>query len=159
MNQLREFWRLLTEHSNGLELWQAALAFAGLVFAIWAMVDAVKDSMSLAMRGRNGPRRVIATDNVYTEIERIGVQLVLFLIGFASIFLPPPFGKGYTMQSPELLQHTLTRIGLIAITVWKVAMSIRARRSRTEFNRQLSIYKMDAQARSELAPPPGEQVG
>ena len=158
MNQLREFWRLLSEHSNGLEMLQTTLAFMGLVFAVLALMDAVRDSMSLTTRGRNGPRRIIASDNIYTEVERIIVQLVLFLIGFSSVFLPPPFHNSAGVTSPELLQHTLTRLGLIAITIWKAAMSIRARRARIAFNRQLVIYHIDADSRSELAPPPGQQI-
>jgi hypothetical protein len=143
-----EVFTLINRYANGMEFIQVMAAFAGIVFSLWALMDATRDSMALASAGSNGPRSVIAKGNIYTEFERLIVHFLLFIVGLCSIFLPPPFGIGQSVDSPELLQHTITRSVLIAITVLKVIGAIRARWERNQF-----VRKMSASGRNPHTPP------
>jgi hypothetical protein len=156
MTELVNTWRLVNVHANAMELIQTLLSACGVAFSVWALIDAVKDSMALRMSGINGPRSIIANGNIMVEIERLGVHSILFLVGFASVFLPPPYGENQTVGSPELLQHTITRIGLIGITVLKVFAAVRARRERNLFVRRMDLLGyIHGTPKCAMAPPPG----
>lgn len=156
MSELWNAWYLLNTHSSGLELFQATTALAGVSISVWALTDAVKDAMALRMSGVNGPRSIIASGNIFTEVERLFIHGILFLVGFASVFLAPPYAQGEAIAGEELLQHVLLRLGLIAITVLKVAAAIRARRERALFVRRMSLGGYNETLPSvALAPPPG----
>lgn len=154
---MMDFWSLFTRHSNAMEIIQTLGAAAGVCFSIWAMLDALKDAMALRFSGANGPRSVIASGNIITEIERLVIHMILLLVGVASVLLPPPDFQGEPVSSPELLQHTLTRVALISITVVKVSGAMRMRRERNRFVRSMSVpgpgYSKTTTA-AELAPPP-----
>lgn len=156
MTQLSDLIAALGHYANGMELAQTITAMIGVSFSVWALFDAVKDSMALTMSGANGPRRVIATGNIYTELERLAVQSVLFIVGLISIFVPPPFWPDLPVPQGELLQHTMTRIGLILITVIKLFSAIRTRRERGMFVRKMTAFGYNPKTPAvALAPPPG----
>lgn len=156
---MMQFWRSFTSHANVMEMVQAAVAFTGMSFSIWALVDAIKDSMALTMSGANGPRRIIAMGSVWTEVERTIIHFSLFVIGFASILLPPPYTSAEAVPSAEVLQHTITRSGLVFITVFKVIGALRARYERTLFVRKMSLIGKNPKTPPVfLAPPPGRTI-
>lgn len=145
----------LSGHSNGMEIAQVILAFAGIVFSLWALLDAVKDGVALKLSGANGARSIIANGNIWTEAERLVIHLILFFVGFASVLLPPPYAIALPVPQPELLQHTLTRIGLMIITIIKVEGALRARHERRLFVRRMSSSGFARIPMVRLSPPPG----
>ena len=154
--EISHFFQLFARHSNGLEITQMVVAAVGVIFSFWATLDAVKDSMALAMSGKNGARRILAAGNVYTEIERLLVHSILFLIGLVSTFVPPPYHESLGMPGQELLQHSMTRLGLVLVTLVKVNGALRSRRERTRFVRRMTMegWAWNTPATA-IAPPPG----
>lgn len=102
----------LISHSYWIEWLQLVTALVGCIFTIAGLSGAVGDSALLAESNTNGPKRLIATSNVYWESIRLLVQILFVIIGVTSVMTAPPPPIDDTLE----LGVTVNRLCLMGAT-------------------------------------------
>jgi hypothetical protein len=93
-------------HATPVEGLFAFFAFVSTGISIYALRDAMMDSAVLAAARVNGPRRMIADNNIHQEQLRLAVAAVMLLTAVSFLFLEPP--------PPDYIQLPQSLVGLIA---------------------------------------------
>lgn len=116
-------------HAYPLELLQLVGALVGVVLNAYALIQARKDTDALRDSGINGSRKIVADGNVQQELIRLVVQVLLVVVGAASVILPPP-----SPDMPEMFLWSgyITRVVLLLITfliAFKSVLDVKDRRT------------------------------
>lgn len=73
-----------------LEVVFAALSIIAIGVCMYAWRDADIDAAVLSVAKVNGPRRLVADNNIRQEQLRFGISLVMVLTSWSFLYLPPP---------------------------------------------------------------------
>lgn len=60
------------------------------VYTTFALYTAITDAAFLLANGVNGPRSIIATQNIREEAIKLGISVVMIGVSLPSLFLQPP---------------------------------------------------------------------
>lgn len=110
--------------ASPIEVLQFVAAGVGAGFNLWGLVGAYRDRRWLRMGGFNGPREYWADTRIQQECLLLVSQFVLVTIGLVSVNIKPAVGEF------GLDQGSITRIGLVVVTLLLATFSIKTRMAR-----------------------------
>ena len=135
-------------HVTPLELVFATSAALALLVCAYAWRDANTDSAVLAAAQVNGPRRMIADNNINQELMRLGIALVGVVTSWSFLYLPPP--------PPDYSSLPQSISGLIG---WVIVMVIVIAKSLADMSLRKKLYRytpVEVQTQSRTVPAPVE---
>lgn len=138
-------------HATPVEGIFSTVAIVSAVVAIHSLREAMIDSAVQSAAKINGPRRMIADNNIHQEQLRLGISLVMVLAAITFLFLEPPPPDYY------LLPQSL--VGLVA---WIIVASIVMVSSLVDksIRRRLQQYApLEITTTSVTVPPPVTESG
>lgn len=120
-------------HASFLEIVQTIASGLGALLAVRSMVAADLNLVAILRRNVNGNRKMVAAKNVRVERCVLSTQILLFLVGLATLFLaPPPYtpvAEG-AMRSPietDIIRNlAITRLGMTTASLVLMYLSYRS---------------------------------
>lgn len=139
-------------HVTPLELVFATSSMLALLVCAYAWRDANTDSAVLAAAQVNGPRRMIADNNINQELMRLGIALVGVVTSWSFLYLPPP--------PPDYSSLPQSISGLIG---WVIVMVIVIAKSLADMSLRKKLYRytpveVQTQSRTVAAPVEGQNM-
>lgn len=120
-------------NASFLEIVQTIASGLGALLAVRSMVAADLNLVTIQRRNVNGNRHMIAAKNVRVERCVLATQVMLFLVGLATLFLaPPPYTPvpdGAVRGSIELdmiRNLAVTRLGMTLASLFLMYLSYRS---------------------------------
>jgi hypothetical protein len=96
--------------ADPVEVAQALVAFAGLLFNSWVYVSAMRD-LKVAMRDRDEHTQFVAFRNLRLAVLCVLMQVAVTVVGVISVFIGPPYhGEQITDQA------VVRNAGLMVVT-------------------------------------------
>lgn len=131
-------------HMTPLEMLFAVLSILALGVCVYCWRDADMDSAVLSVAKVNGPRRMIADNNIRQEQLRLGISLVMVLTSWSFLYLPPP-----PPDYSSLPQSISGLIGWITVCLMVLAKSL----ADLSLRRRLQRYSpIEVQTQSRTVP-------
>lgn len=103
------------DHAYPIEQLQLLIALVGSGENVSGLWHVFTDLQLLKSKRVNGLRLIVARNNVYQEVIRLTVQLLLVVVGVTSVLLPPPPPMADFTDGMTAIR--ITRVCLIAITI------------------------------------------
>ena len=137
-------------NAYAIEIVQCLFSTGAFLLLLWALADVVKDAMFLPQKERWGRRGTMAVGHVHQAFFRLCLGVILGVLGFSGILLPPPPVspelRRALLDSPEIrLSVLITRGGLIAASMVVLLDALVARIFRVRHVRRLK-YDMEDKA-------------
>lgn len=109
----------MINHLFDLESLLLCLGVAGVTLCVWGLLSAMVDLNYLTATGLNGPRRIVAVNNLVRQAFRLSIQVVVVCSGiFATL------NQGYAHESDTALMMcfivTISALVLIAEIVDRI---------------------------------------
>ena len=136
----------MTAHMTWLEMVFAAVSLVSMLVTLYAWRDAITDSAVLSAAKVNGPRRIIADNNIQQETLRVWIALVLVMTSWSFLYLAPP-----PPDYSSLPQSIAGLLGYIVIAMTVVLKSLADLSLRKKLQRY-SPLEVQTQSRTVSAP-------
>jgi len=134
-------------HATPIETVFTIVSVVSAIVSIWALRDALIDASVQAAAKVNGPRRMVAINNIHQEILRLSMSGIMVLASISFLFLEPP--------PPDYLFLPQSLVGLIA---WILVASIIMVKSLIDMSVRQKLQKyapLEVTTKSvTIAPPP-----
>lgn len=115
---------MFLDTASAVEAIQLLFATVGLCLAFWELWVAIENGLSITNTESGDLRRIVAETQIIGELFRVFLQGCLVAVGIISVLLPPPSFVNAPQTAAETLQSTLTRFGLITLTIAMVLDSL-----------------------------------
>lgn len=120
-------------NASFLEIVQTIASGLGALLAVRSMVAADLNLVAILRRNVNGNRRMVASKNVRVERCVLSTQVMLFLVGLATLFLaPPPYTPvpegtpRSTIETDMIRNLAITRLGMTTASLVLMYLSYRS---------------------------------
>lgn len=120
----------MTFAANMLEWVFLAMSLATLIVSMLALREAVRDETFLITHGNNGPRKLVADQNVREEGIKVAISAVMIVASLASVLLAPP-----PPPYRELPQSLTTMVAWIVVACLLIVSSLLSRWVRSKLYR------------------------
>ena len=120
-----------------IEVGWTTISLIGLAFQTSGLGDSISDYRNLKLDGRNGPRKIVAFNNIRTQICACTMHILFMTIGVVAMTQEP-----VNPHAPITLTSIVFTLVLVAVNAILVGNAILSRRSRAHLEREIQKLEM-----------------